>query len=66
MMSMLRFGASCCFSSDKPPTDDEIMAIIDRTRTSNASLGNLVGNAQRSVRTFTRATLWMPQFTLMG
>lgn len=32
---MLRFGAACCFTADakRPPSDAEIDAIIDRTRT---------------------------------
>ena len=42
---MLKFGAACCFAgsgSNKPPSDAEIAAIIDRTRTGSDDLGGVL------------------------
>ena len=41
MAGMLRFGAACCFEADGggPPSDAELEAIIDRTRSEGDSRG---------------------------
>ena len=63
MMSMLRFGASCCFSADAgaPPSDQELEAIIDRTRTEADSVGGLVGGKQHTAASFDASTQASPQ-----
>jgi len=68
MMSMLRFGAACCFSAtaDKPPTDAEIVAIIDRTRTESDTVGSLVGGQQHSVADFDARTQELSLRALQG
>ena len=60
MMSMLKFVAACCFESDgdRPPTDAELDAIIDRTRTEDdASVGGLKGGAAHTASSFNDSVL---------
>ena len=48
MMSMLKFGAQCCFSSAEPPTDVQLDAIIDRTRKEGDTIEGITGGTQHS------------------
>ena len=43
MLSMLRFGAQCCFSQREPPTDVQLDAIIDRSRKEGEHIEGLSG-----------------------
>ena len=55
MLSMLKFGAQCCFGAGGtggPPTDEQISAIIDRSRTEADSLEGVVGGLQHSAADF--------------
>ena len=55
MLSMLKFGAQCCFGADggtAAPTDEQIDAIIDRSRTATDSVGGVVGGLQHSAANF--------------
>ena len=56
-ISMLKFGAACCFDGGegRPPTDEEIDSIIDRTRTDSDSLGSLTGGRQHTAADFDAA-----------
>ena len=48
MLSALKYGAQAIAGLDSadPPTEEELDAIIDRTRTTNDSVGRLVGNSE--------------------
>ena len=51
MLSMLRFGAQCCFGGGGGdlPSPEQLDAIIDRTRSANDSVGDFIaGGQQRS------------------
>ncbi|EOD36957.1 hypothetical protein EMIHUDRAFT_201303 [Emiliania huxleyi CCMP1516] len=52
MLSMLKFGAQCCFASSEPPTDDQLDAIIDRSRKEGDRLGGAMTGVQRSADSF--------------
>ena len=54
LLTAITFGSQAVFSSEggKAPTDDEIDAIIDRTRTENDNYGNLKGGAVQSTDQF--------------
>ena len=55
IMSALKFGASCCFNAegaDAAPTDEQIDAIIDRSRKEGDSIGGIVGGGQHSAADF--------------
>ena len=53
-ISMLKFGAACCFEGEegRPPTDAELDLIIDRTRDGNESLGAISGGKQHTAADF--------------
>ncbi|MDC0526267.1 hypothetical protein OAO87_04615 [bacterium] len=55
MLSMLKFGAQCCFGAAGAgalPTDEQISAIIDRTRTEADSVEGVIGGLQHSAADF--------------
>ena len=67
-ISMLKFGAACIFqgAGDEPPTDAEIDAIIDRTRTDSDSLGGIVGGKQSNAADFDAAAPMLNLRELQG
>ena len=53
-LDALSFGAHAVagLDTEEPPTSEELDAIIDRTRTTNQSMGRLVGGTERNAKDF--------------
>lgn len=68
LLTAITFGSQAIFSSEggKGPTDDEIDAIIDRTRTENDNYGNLKGGAVQSTDQFDAELAMMNLRELQG
>ena len=52
MLSMLKFGAQCCFSSAEPPSDAQLDRIIDRSRKEGDAIGEGFGGKQHTAADF--------------
>lgn len=69
MLSMLKFGAQCCFGvggAGALPTDEQINAIIDRSRTEADCVEGVVGGRQHSAADFDAAAPMLNLRQLQG